>query len=116
MIIRCHYEIATGRLLSVGTTWAADPGPGVGFVDYDLPQMPDLSNLMWDEAQLAFVARPAKILVDRFDDLINLPEYADFQTVWNGLSTNRKNTLRNVMIFLLGRRRYRAAGMGITLD
>lgn len=110
---RAFYDLATGRLLSVGSVWPAELPVGMAYAEYPTP--PDLDNTAWDEALQDFKARPAKVLVDRLEDLINDPKYADFQTAWNNLSPTRKTALRSAIILFLGRFRYRTPSQDTSL-
>ena len=107
-------ETASGRLISLGE---ADVAPViVGATALTLAGAPDLQVQVWDEATRAFVARPAKVLVDRLQDLLSNPAYADFVTAYNALNAANKTRLRNMLIQLLGRRRWRASGEAVELD
>jgi hypothetical protein len=63
-----------------------------------------LDAQMWDTATRAFVARPAKVLVDRMDDIA-----ADAR--WDGIRTRltapQRDTLVALITELLGTRRFR---------
>jgi hypothetical protein len=52
------YYTATGALFSIGSAPLADPLPA-GMAALTLTAQPDLSQVMWDQATLAFVAIPA---------------------------------------------------------
>ena len=105
------YETATGRLVSQGTR-LADPLPA-GLTAVDLGTRP-ADSLMWDSAQRIMVARPAKVLVDRLQDLLDF--YPDFAAVWNSLSAARKTQIRTALIAFLGRQRYRNQSAPVTMD
>lgn len=105
MAFRAIFRLATGELVSVGTVWPDPLDPGFGFVEYQTE--PDLSVVMWDSATRDFVTRPAKVLFDRLDDLISDPRFADFANLYNSLNAARKQTVRDAIILLLGRRRWR---------
>ena len=100
------HEIATGRLVSVGTV-IADPLPP-GLISKSLgPNRPSDSK-MWDEATLTFVARPVKVLVDRFDnDLLTNVQFIQFQNVYNGLNPGQKKQVRDDLVKWLGGVRFR---------
>lgn len=97
------YDVATGRLISVGDV-VADALPD-GLAALPLAGSPADSD-MWDAATRSFVARPAKVLVDRLQDLLS---DADFAAAWASLSAAQRTRLRTALIRLLGRQRYRAA-------
>jgi hypothetical protein len=108
------YESTTGRLVSVGQQ-VADPLPA-GLTAAQLGQRP-ADNQMWDTATRAFVARPAKVLVDRLlTDLLSNPAFSELQTAYNSLSAANKTRIRNGLILFLGRLRWRAQGEAVTLD
>ena len=107
MVWYALYETINGKLVSVGTV-IADPLP-TGLTSISLPDKP-ADNQMWDEVTRAFVPRPAKVLVDRLQDILTNPAYADFTTAYNALNTTNKTRLRNMLIKLLGRQRYRSQG------
>jgi len=96
------YNTASGQILSVGTV-IADPLPA-GVTLLQLAGQPS-DNEMWDQVNKTFVVRPAKVLVDRLDDLL---ADTDFASVWNNLSAARKTALRTALIKLLGSQRFRA--------
>lgn len=96
------YKTATGDLLSVGSVIADTLPDGVTLLQ--LAGQPR-DNEMWDAASRAFVVRPAKVLIDRLDDLL---ADSDFSTVWNTLSAARRTALRQALIKLLGAQRFRA--------
>ena len=106
------YSSATGRLVSVGQV-VADPLAG-DWVASLLAGRPG-DGEVWDEGARQFVARPAKVLVDRLQDLVTNPDYSDFQTVYNALSAANKKRLADALARLLGRARYRAAGEPVEL-
>ena len=105
------YDTATGRLVSQGTV-VASPLPD-GLTAVDVGTRPS-DGQMWDSATRTMVARPAKVLVDRLQDLLDF--YPDFATVWNSLSAERKTQLRTALIAFLGRQRYRNASAPVTMD
>ena len=98
------FESATGRLHSVGEV-LADPLPD-WLESIIIADKPD-ETLMWDENTRLFVSRPAKVFIDRLQDILTDPNYSEFVTVWNGLNATRKTQLRNAMIRLLGGARFR---------
>ena len=100
------YEIATGRLESVGTV-IADPLP-LGRTKKNLGTNPPPDTEMWDEGTVSFISRPLKILVDRFDeDLLAHVEFIQFQNVYNGLNPGQKKQVRGDLITWLGGERFR---------
>lgn len=101
-----------GALLSLAQT---DGSPPTGVSRTLLTVDPTDPAWMYDPAPRAFVARPAKVLIDRLQDMLDNPAYADFVTVWQGLSAARKNQLRTMLIRLLGRQRYRAQSEEVEL-
>lgn len=101
-----------GALLSLAQA-ASDPPPDV--TRTLLAVDPTDPAWMYDPATRAFVARPAKVLIDRLQDMLDNPAYADFVTVWQGLNATRKNQLRTMLIRLLGRQRYRAQSEEVEL-
>lgn len=90
-----------GRLVSVATV-VADPLPKhLTAVRLDEPPRDDQ---MWDEMARAYVERPAKVLVDRVEDLKAMP---DMQAVYDKLSAEEQAALVDAMDKLLGEARYR---------
>jgi hypothetical protein len=96
---------ADGVLLSIAQTSDAPP---TGVSRQLLSVDPTDPAWMYDLVTRAFIARPAKVIIDRLDDIVTNLNYADFQTVWSALSATRKNQLKQAMIRLLGRQRFRA--------
>ncbi|MCC6192057.1 MAG: hypothetical protein IT318_23760 [Anaerolineales bacterium] len=108
------YETATGRLVSVGSV-VAEPLPA-GLAALALAGPPNVDGEMWDAGTRAFVARPAKVLIDRLDDLITDSRYsADLIALWNALNATNRNRLRTGLIRLLGSQRWRTAGEAVDL-
>jgi len=106
------YNGVTGRLVSVGQV-VADP-LSEDLVASLLAGRPG-DDEMWDEATRQFVARPVKVLIDRLQDLLTNPAYAEFLTAYNALNPANKQRLRDALIRFLGRARYRAAGEPVEL-
>jgi hypothetical protein len=107
------YQSSDGRLVSIGE---AESQPVIaGMVALPLAGKPDLKPLMWDEATRAFVVRPAKVLVDRLDDIAGNPNYQDFLDAYQALSAANRTKLRNAVIRLLGSKRFRAVQEGVEL-
>jgi len=106
------YSSATGRLVSVGQV-VADPLPGDQVASLLAGRPGD--EEMWNEGARLFVARPAKVPVDRLQDLATNPDYAEFQTAYNALSAANRQRLTNALMRLLGRARYRAVGEPVEL-
>jgi len=71
---------------------------------------------MWDAATRSYIARPAKVLVDRLQDLLSDPDYSDWQTVYNALNATRKAQVQAALIRLLGRARYRNPGEPVEIS
>lgn len=97
------YETATGRLLSEASE---SPTPGAGQAVVSRPDRAD-SSVMWDAATASFVARPAKVLVDRVQDLADDPVLS---AVWTRLTAAQRTALRNRLAALLGSQRMRGSG------
>ena len=98
------YDTVTGHLQSVGEVLASPMPDSLSILV--LVSQPD-STVMWDDNTRQFIPRPAKVLIDRLDDILTNPNYSEWQTVWNALNTTRKTQLRNAMIRLLGGARFR---------
>lgn len=101
----------SGELVSVGTVVADDAADRFDVVDAG-EDRPDQSDVQWDRGQRAFVPRPARVLIDRLDDIEGwLLADADWKAVWDSLSVTRKTQvragLRRVLMRLLAERRYR---------
>lgn len=104
-MFRAIYDTATGQLISIGSVWPDPLPPGLSFAEY--VDQPDLSVVVWDEAARDFIPRPAKVLIDRLEDLLADPRFADFQNLWQSLNASRRQQVRDALILLLGRRRWR---------
>lgn len=105
------YDDATGRLVSLTTALpAALPA---GLASAPLGAAPPADDRMWDAATRAYVARPPKVYLDRLDDLAQHP---DFPAFWASLSATQKATLRRVVIWLLGRARWRVAAQPVVVE
>ena len=94
------YDAATGRLISECTE---EPGARAG-VAVATRGSRCADGEMWDEATRSFVARPAKVLVDRIVDLENDPALS---AVWSRLTVTQRQTLKTRLGRLLGRHRFR---------
>lgn len=99
------YETQSGRLVSVGEV-VANPLPS-GLTDLPLLTEPT-DREMWDPPTRAFVPRPAKVLVDRLDDLRDHPSFDDLRTAMASLNASQRATVRAAIGRLLGRQRYRS--------
>lgn len=109
------YDTATGRLESeCDTEITAKAGKTV----LHLADRPNISagGVTWDTVTRTFIPRPAKVLIDRLDDIQTNSNFADFMTVYNSLNTANKTRLRNMIIRLLGNRRYRASLEAVELE
>lgn len=104
------YETASGRLVSEAEADAAPVVPA-GLSVLSRPSRAADAE-MWDPGTFAFVARPAKVLVDRLDDLASDAELA---AVWTRLTVTQRTALRNRLVRLLGYRRYRGSGEPVDL-
>jgi hypothetical protein len=108
------YNTANGALESIGSS---DEMPSIpNKTTLELVERPDLSAVMWDEVTRSFIARPAKVLIDRLNDIQTNPNFADFMTVYNGLNATNKTRLRNMIIRLLGNRRYRSQSESVEIE
>lgn len=104
---------ATGELVSVGTVIAEDAADRFDVIDAG-EERPDQGEALWDRQSRSFVPRPARVLIDRLDDIeARLQADPDWLTVWNSLSAARKTQirtgLRRILVALLADRRYRDA-------
>jgi len=95
------YVTNTGKPVSLSSV-EANPVPA-GHTSVDIVNKPD-KTVMWDEVTKAFIPRPPKVLKDRLQDLIAKPA---FKTFWQSLDATQKDQLRNGLIWLLGKARYR---------
>jgi hypothetical protein len=71
--------------------------------------------LVYDPATRTLTARPAKVLVDRLQDILANPNFSDLQTAYNALSAANKTRIRDGLARLLGRQRFRASGESVEL-
>lgn len=108
------FETASGRLESIGERDDALRTARLESVALDAA--PDLSSVMWDETTRDFVARPAKVLVDRLDDIQSHPDASDFLTAFNSLNAANRTRVRNFLIWLLNRYRYRNQSESLRLE
>ena len=102
-----YVEDATGALVSIGTIDTQNLPAGIIQVAANVPD-PLEPKWMWDVATRSFIARPPKVLIDRWQDLLTSANYSDFQTVYNNLTAARKTTVQNVLLRLMGTQRFRS--------
>lgn len=96
---------ADGALLSLGTV--DTPAPA-GVTRTELAIIPTDPAWMYDASTRTFIARPVKVLIDRLQDMLTDPAYAEFVTAYNTLNTANRTRIRNGLIRLLGAQRFRA--------
>lgn len=65
---------------------------------------PDLNAVMWDEITASFISRPAKVLIDRFEEF---KKHSTSKSDWDALSLASKNNFESVIVEMLGTKRYR---------
>lgn len=106
-------EVISGNLVSIASV-LAEPLPA-HLIALPLAAQPDLSATRWNAALRLFETRPAKVLRDRWDDLLTNATYTDFQTVYNGLNTANKTRLQNILLRLFGNLRFRNASEAVEL-
>ncbi len=94
------YEIATGRLKSLGTIKSDPLRSGLAFIEF--AQKPEDDVNMWDEGTLSYIPRPPKVLIDRLDDFEGHPKFLQFQEVFNTLNAQQKAKVRNALRAWLG--------------
>lgn len=104
-----YIDAASGQLLSMADT--GEPAPA-GVVRLDVAGDPRDPALMYDQTTRTMVARPPKVLGDRWADLQADPT---FGPIFGSLNATRKAQLQAVLIRVLGSRRYRAAGEPLEL-
>lgn len=104
------YEETTGSLRSLTTV--APTGLASGLTAKTLADGPDASRL-WDEALLDWRPRPAEVLSDRLQDLVNDPVLS---AVWTRLTVAQRQTLRDRLVALLGPRRWRQQAEPVDLE
>ena len=98
-----------GQLLSVADT---DDPPPAGVVRMAVTSDPRDPALMYDPAQRAMVARPAKVLIDRWQDLRADPTFA---AIYSSLNATRKAQIQAVLVRVFGKFRYRSASEPLEL-
>ena len=108
------YMAQTGQLLSLATLVA--PVLPVGSTAEQLAGNPLATGLLWDAPTRQFAAMAPSPLIDRFQDLLVDPRYADFVTAWNALNAAQRTALRTALSRLLGRMRYRSVDDQVDLD
>lgn len=95
------YEKATGRLRSLASRLTVALPLELEALDIGTSPADDT---MWDEATRTFIPRPPKVFVDRLQDLVDRPR---FKTFWQSLNAAQKDELRDGVIWLLGKARFR---------
>lgn len=111
------YETLSGKLISIGSDDNIAITVGLDQSSVLLVGgQPDLSQVMWDTTLHLFVNRPAKILIDRLDDIQNHADYADFMTAFNSLNATNRQRIRNGVIWLLKNYRFRNQNEGVRLE
>lgn len=101
-----YIRTSNGDLVSLGTNLV---------VPDDLDIVPTLLAIdptdpawMYDQTTRTFISRPAKVLRDRLDDITSDPIFTDnLVALWNTLNAANRTRLRNGLILLLGRHRFR---------
>lgn len=109
-----YVEDATGLLVSIGTIDQPSLPAGIVQIAANVPD-PLEPKWVWDTATRSFINRPAKVLIDRWQDLLTSASYSDFQTVYNALNATRKQQIQAVLLRLLGTQRWRSASEGTEL-
>ena len=116
------YDKLTGRLHSLGTILAEKIPDSLavkelsGWGESDNQAEAEPPGIMWDEVTRDFIARPPKVLIDRLEDIITNPDYAEFKEVWDLLNATRKQKVKNALARLLGRARWRNVSESITVQ
>ena len=109
MTWRCYYETATGRLVSAGSIFPPDVPSGLSFIE--LADQPDDTALMWDNVTHAFIARPAKVRIDRLlGDVLGTStdtDYANLRAIYNARPAAQRTQILNALAKLLGNQRFR---------
>lgn len=100
------FNSTTGDLVSVATV-VANPLPD-GLTSVTLASEPDLKLLVWDKVTRTFLARPAKVMIDRWQDFLTNVNYAGFQTIYNALNAQRKTQIQAILIKFMGSSRFRS--------
>jgi hypothetical protein len=90
-----------GKLVSLATVL---PQEIPGHEAKELPEKPDLNAVMWDETTASFVARPAKVLVDRWEEL---KVHTDYSEGWGKVSLADKTDMEKAILEMLGTKRFR---------
>lgn len=103
------YDETSGQLLSIASVVSDTLPAGVAVLAL---AGPPADSQMWDAITRAFIARPAKVLVDRLQDLL---DDADFAAAWSNLNTTQRTRLRTAMIRVLGTKRYRTVSEAVEL-
>ena len=102
---RAIYETETGRLRSIGSVWIDPLPPGLSFKEYE--SKPNVDGVMWDETALDWVPRPPKIFIDRWDDLLDDPDFAPGHSqIPPPFRKGLERAIQNIM----GNERFRNAG------
>jgi hypothetical protein len=107
------YDTATGAKISESDSPII---PDANRSVLTLESRPDesRSGVMWDTATRNFVPRPPKVEIDRLQDVLTHPAFADYQTWYNSLNATNKTRSRNSLIWALGNRRYRSESQSPT--
>lgn len=102
------YEAVSGQLVSFGEFELPPVNLAEGHLSLLLLSQPDMSQVMWDETLRIFVARPAKVIVDRWDDFQTHPFFSDWFNWYQGLNATNKTRFRNALLWAMDRQRYRS--------
>jgi hypothetical protein len=111
------YDNTTGRLESESNI---EIEPKTGKTILQLAERPSVGvgGVMWDETTRTFIVRPPKVLIDRWEDFqtSNDPVIVDFRTAYNSLNAANKTRVREFLIAVLGRFRYRNQSESVRLE
>lgn len=101
------YNTSTGFLISTATGRSVDDfslRDGLSIVEV---ANSDRQSVMWDNATRTFIPRPAKVVIDRLDDIQSSGDYTLLQSILIRLSARDEIDLLDEIGKLLGRARYR---------
>lgn len=94
------YIKSTGRPVSFGSIQPVEVPAEMAYVV--LPEKPPDSK-MWDEATKGFIDRPAKVLRDLLQELLDIP---DVVSLLQSLTPAQRQKLRDAVISKFGEWRY----------
>lgn len=104
------YEAATGALRSHTSVLPETVPEGLAVLEHTDRQDQDK---VWDAASRSWVPRAPEPVFDRLADLVAHPYASE---IWSRLTAAQRTKLRQLLVWLLGSRRYRGQREEIPID